>query len=69
MTTITLGVFMFTFVIVALVAFLMVARSKLVATGEVSILINDDPEKALHCQAGSTLLGTLSANKIFIPSA
>jgi len=69
MTTIALGVFMFTFVIVALVAFLMVARSKLVATGEVSILVNDDPDKALHCQAGSTLLGTLSANKIFIPSA
>ena len=69
MTTIALGVFMFTFVIVALVAFLMVARSKLVATGEVSILVNDDPEKALRCAAGSTLLGTLSANKIFIPSA
>ena len=69
MTTIALGVFMFTFVIVALVGFLMVARSKLVATGEVSILVNDDPDKALQCQAGSTLLGTLSANKIFIPSA
>ena len=69
MTTIALGVFMFTFVIVTLVGFLMVARSKLVATGEVSILVNDDPDKALQCQAGSTLLGTLSANKIFIPSA
>jgi len=69
MTTIALGVFMFTFVIVTLVAFLMVARNKLVATGEVSILINDDPDKALRTEAGSTLLGTLSANKIFIPSA
>ena len=69
MTTIALGVFMFTFVIVTLVAFLMVARSKLVATGEVSILVNDDPGQGPHCQAGSTLLGTLSANKIFIPSA
>jgi Na+-transporting NADH:ubiquinone oxidoreductase subunit F len=69
MTTIGLGVFMFTFVIVALVAFLMVARSKLVATGEVSIIVNDDPDKAMHTQAGGTLLGTLSANQIFIPSA
>ena len=69
MTTIALGVFMFTFVIVMLVAFLMVARSKLVATGEVSILVNDDPDKALITEAGSTLLGTLAASKIFIPSA
>ncbi len=69
MTTIGLGVFMFTFVIVALVAFLMVARSKLVATGEVNIIVNDDPDKALKTQAGGTLLGTLSANQIFIPSA
>jgi Na+-transporting NADH:ubiquinone oxidoreductase subunit F len=69
MTTIGLGVFMFTFVIVALVAFLMVARSKLVATGEVDIVVNDDPDKALKTQAGGTLLGSLSANQIFIPSA
>ena len=69
MTTIALGVFMFTFVIVTLVAFLMVARSRLVATGEVTILVNEDVDKALNTAAGSTLLGTLSANKIFIPSA
>jgi len=69
MTTIALGVFMFTFVIVTLVAFLMVARSKLVATGEVTILVNEDADKALRTAAGSTLLGTLAANKIFIPSA
>ena len=69
MTTIALGVFMFTFVIVTLVMFLMMARSKLVATGDVSIIVNDDPGKAMHTQAGGTLLGTLSANQIFIPSA
>jgi Na+-transporting NADH:ubiquinone oxidoreductase subunit F len=60
---------MFTFVIVMLVAFLMIARSKLVATGNVSIIVNDDSDKALITNAGSTLLGTLAANKIFIPSA
>jgi Na+-transporting NADH:ubiquinone oxidoreductase subunit F len=60
---------MFTFVIISLVAFLMVARSKLVATGDVTIVVNDDPDKALITNAGSTLLGTLAANKIFIPSA
>ena len=69
MTTVALGVFMFTFVIVTLVAFLMVARSKLVATGEVSIIVNDDLSQALTSLAGGTLLGTLAAEKIFIPSA
>ena len=69
MLTVTLGVFMFTFVIVSLVGVLMVARRQLVATGEVAIVVNDDPDKALHTAAGGTLLGTLAANKIFIPSA
>jgi Na+-transporting NADH:ubiquinone oxidoreductase subunit F len=69
MTTIALGVFMFTFVIVTLAGVIMFARSKLVATGEVTITVNDDPDKALKTEAGGTLLGTLSANKIFIPSA
>ncbi|MGB3565470.1 MAG: NADH:ubiquinone reductase (Na(+)-transporting) subunit F [Thermoanaerobaculia bacterium] len=69
MTTVALGVFMFTFVIVSLVAFLMVARSKLVATGEVSIVVNDDAANAFITVAGGTLLGTLAAEKIFIPSA
>ena len=69
MGTVLLGVAMFTLVIVALVALLMVARSRLVSTGDVTIVINDDPDKALTAQAGSNLLGTLAANKIFIPSA
>lgn len=69
MTTILLGVAMFTLVIVALVAVLMVARARLVSTGEVTITINDDPDKAITTQAGSNLLGTLGNNKIFIPSA
>ncbi len=69
MLTVSLGVFMFTFVIVALVGVLMVARRELVATGEVAITVNDDPDKALYTAAGGTLLGTLAANRIFIPSA
>ena len=69
MMTIILGVSMFTFVILACVGVLLVARSKLVAMGDVEIVINDDPENTLKTQAGSTLLGTLAANKIFIPSA
>ena len=60
---------MFTFTIVTLVGLLMLARRQLVATGEVTITVNDDPEKAFCTSAGGTLLGTLSANSIFIPSA
>ena len=60
---------MFTFTIVALVGLLMMARRQLVATGDVTITVNGDPEKALCTSAGSTLLGTLAANRIFIPSA
>jgi len=69
MLTIALGVAGFTVVIVALVLVLMGAKSKLVSAGEVTITINDDPDKALKTNSGSTLLGTLAANKIFIPSA
>ncbi len=69
MVTITLGVAMFTVVIVSLVGVLLLARGQLVATGDVTITVNDDPEKALKTSAGGTLLGTLAANGIFIPSA
>ncbi len=69
METIGLGVIMFTVVILLLVAVLMAAKSKLVASGDVTIVINDDPDKAIRTAAGSTLLNTLAAEKIFIPSA
>ena len=69
MVTVTLGVAMFSFVIVSLVGLLMMARRQLVATGEVTITVNGDPEKALHMPAGGTLLGTLADSKLFVPSA
>jgi Na+-transporting NADH:ubiquinone oxidoreductase subunit F len=69
MTTIILGVAVFVLVIVSLVLVLMVAKSKLVPSGDVTITINDDPDKAITTQAGSTLLNTLAAEKIYIPSA
>jgi len=68
-TTALFGVLMFIVVILSLVVVLMVAKNYLVASGEVEIVINDDPEKTLKTHAGSTLLGTLAENKIFIPSA
>ena len=69
MLTIVWGVIAFTVVIVSLVVILMIARSRLVASGNVSIMINDDPDKTLEATGGSTLLGTLADNKLFIPSA
>ena len=69
MLDIVLAVFMFTGVVLLLVAVLLGARRKLVATGEVAILINDDTSKILKTPAGGTLLGALADNKIFIPSA
>ncbi len=69
MLTVFMGLVMFSVVILALVAALLVAKAKLVASGDVTIAINGDPEKALVTPAGGTLLGTLAANRIFIPSA
>ncbi len=68
-TIIMYGVIFFTAIVVMLVAVLAAARNKLVSTADVTILINDDPDKALKTASGATLLNTLSANKIFIPSA
>ena len=57
MITVTLGVFMFTFAIVLLVGLLMVARRELVATGDVTITVNDEAAKALHSPAGGDAAG------------
>jgi Na+-transporting NADH:ubiquinone oxidoreductase subunit F len=69
MLDIVVAVAMFTAVVLALVAVLLSARRKLVPSGDVSIVINDDPDKALRVEAGGTLLGALAGNQIFIPSA
>jgi Na+-transporting NADH:ubiquinone oxidoreductase subunit F len=69
MLTIVLGVVVFVLVIVAMVVVLMLARSRLVPSGDVTITINEDPDKAIETAAGSSLLNTLAANKIYIPSA
>ncbi len=69
MLTITTGVVAFLALILALVALLLVARSKLVASGDVTILVNDDPSRSLTVPSGSTLLNTLANQQIFIPSA
>ncbi|SHF18547.1 Na+-transporting NADH:ubiquinone oxidoreductase subunit F [Ruegeria intermedia] len=67
METFSLGVVLFTLIVLALVAIIMVARSRLVSTGNVNITING--EKTISVPAGGKLLQTLAAEKLFVPSA
>lgn len=69
MMDVAFGVIGFTLTILVLVAILLVAKSRLVASGAVEIAINDDPDHTLTAYGGGTLLGTLADNQIFIPSA
>ncbi len=64
---ITAGVGMFTVVVLALVAVILAARSKLVASGDVEIVIND--ERTLTTPAGGKLLNVLADNQLFVSSA
>ncbi|MCP4458067.1 MAG: NADH:ubiquinone reductase (Na(+)-transporting) subunit F [Cytophagales bacterium] len=64
-----IAVIAFTAVILLLVFVLLFAQSKLVQSGPVNLIINGDKEKPLTIAAGSTLLSTLSSQKIFLPSA
>ncbi|PIB36289.1 NADH:ubiquinone reductase (Na(+)-transporting) subunit F [Reichenbachiella sp. 5M10] len=59
----------FTLVILLLVFILLFAQSKLVQSGDVNITINGDTANPVVTAAGSTLLSTLSGQKIFLPSA
>ncbi len=66
---ITLGIVMFTLIVLSLAVIILMAKSKLVMTGDVSIGINDDPEKTITISAGDKLLGSLASQGIFVPSA
>ncbi|MCX2976344.1 NADH:ubiquinone reductase (Na(+)-transporting) subunit F [Candidatus Marimicrobium litorale] len=65
--TIVFGVAMFTGMVLLLVAIILMARSYLVSSGDVSILING--ERAITVPAGGKLLQTLSEAQLFLPSA
>ncbi len=66
LTVILISVAVFLFVILLLVAMLLYARFKLTPQGDVQLKVND---KEFTVSPGSTLLNTLSANDIFLPSA
>ena len=62
-----LGVGMFTAIVLSLVAIILIARSKLVSSGDVTIDING--ERKVTVAAGSKLLNTLASNGVFLSSA
>jgi Na+-transporting NADH:ubiquinone oxidoreductase subunit F len=64
-----LGVAMFTIIVLALVVIILVAKAKLVSTGDITISVNNDPDKSITTQAGSKLLGALANAGVFISSA
>jgi Na+-transporting NADH:ubiquinone oxidoreductase subunit F len=67
--TILMATFVFTLVILALSLMLIVARQKLVAQGDVKIIINGNEDAPLFVKQGSSLLSSLADNNIFLPSA
>lgn len=69
MVEIVLGVSVFTGIILLLVGFILVAKSKLVAFGPVTIEINNDPSKTIEVPAGGKLLSALADKGIFVSSA
>ncbi len=62
-----LAIGMFTAIVLALVVMILVARARLVSSGDVAITING--ERTVTVSAGGKLLQTLAGNDIFIPSA
>ena len=64
---ISLGVGVFTGVVLFLVAVILIAKSRLVATGNVNIEING--EKTIKAPVGAKLLGALADSKLYVSSA
>jgi len=64
---ITLGVVMFTGIVMLLVVMILLAKKQLVAAGDVKILVND--QKELIVPAGGKLLNVLANADIFVSSA
>lgn len=66
-TVVLISIVFFLVMILLLVGILLYAKMKLSPQGKVKITING--EKELEVDPGSSLLSTLSTNKIFLPSA
>ncbi|MDG1154297.1 MAG: NADH:ubiquinone reductase (Na(+)-transporting) subunit F [Alphaproteobacteria bacterium] len=67
MNEFSISIILFIAIVIALVAIILFARSKLVPSGNVKIEING--KKTIEVPVGGKLLNVLADNKIFIPSA
>ena len=67
MQEIVIGVVLFTGIVTVLAVMILLARSRLVPSGDIHINVNG--ERDLAVPAGSKLLNTLSDNELFLPSA
>lgn len=63
------GAIAFTAVILLLTFGLLYAQKKLVAQGDVKIIINGEEDKPMYVKPGSSLLSSLSNQNVFLPSA
>lgn len=66
---ILVGVAMFIFIVIALVLIIVFARSKLVSSGTVKIIINDNQANPIQVPVGGKLVNALAAQRIFVSSA
>ena len=69
MLTVLYGVGLFILIVLLLVSAIIVAKHFMVNSGDVTIGINGDPEKAIKVPAGDKLLTALANQGIFVPSA
>jgi Na+-transporting NADH:ubiquinone oxidoreductase subunit F len=69
MTAISLGVLIFTGIVMILVILILVSRSWLLPAGKIILNINHDEGKRLTVAPGGKLLGVLGDHGVYIPSA
>ncbi len=67
MNTVIISIIVFLLVVLLLVTVLLVAKAKLLPSGNVKIIING--EREIEVESGGTLINTLSSQKIFLPAA
>ena len=60
LSDIFLGVIAFTVSVNLMVIVILISRKFLIATGNVEIQLNEDPDRILHVQAGDTILQNLA---------
>lgn len=68
-TLIIISMALFTLIVLVLAVVVMLAKDRLVAKGNATIDINDDPALSLSVPMGGKLLNALADNEIYIPSA